>query len=88
MLLVLPSSLLVTDVIVGQQVLFVSIVNDLDDDNNNIDKDNNNNDGNNNNNNNNNLGDDDSDDDTQQSEQLTLEGEDYSGDYLDYLLAY
>lgn len=42
MLIVLPSSLLVTDVIVGQQ----------------------------------------------QSEQLTLGGEDYTGDYLDYLLAY
>ena len=30
----------------------------------------------------------DDDDDTQQSELLTLGGEDYSSDYLDYLLAY
>ena len=34
------------------------------------------------------INDVDDDDDTQQSEQLTLGGEDYSSDYLDYLLAY
>ena len=87
MLLVLPSSLLITDVIVGEQVPFcIADYHDDDDDDDDDDQDD---DGDQDDDqDDDDLDDDHDDDDTQQAEQLTLGGEDYSSDYLDYLLGY